>query len=156
MEQGQESGQGIGAEVRRPPPPTPSLKCRPGRNCKPNPSSLAFSRGIVGASCFYNQHVCLRGHGAFPAVSLGACAWEESREALTENPPCISHTHTHTHACVHIHTHITDTILFPFRRFEDYVDQRYKEHLKNQGKVDSVSMSAKTILLIPDTPSKAL
>lgn len=23
-------------------------------------------------------------------------------------------------------------------RYEDYVDQKYKEHLKNQGKVDSV------------------
>lgn len=25
-----------------------------------------------------------------------------------------------------------------FGRYEDYVDQKYKEHLKNQGKVDSV------------------
>lgn len=24
------------------------------------------------------------------------------------------------------------------RRYEDYVDHKYKEHLKNQGKVDSV------------------
>lgn len=26
-------------------------------------------------------------------------------------------------------------------RYEDYVDQKYKEHLKNQGKVDSVCTS---------------
>uniref|UniRef100_A0AAY4EJK5 Intraflagellar transport 172 n=1 Tax=Denticeps clupeoides TaxID=299321 RepID=A0AAY4EJK5_9TELE len=31
------------------------------------------------------------------------------------------------------------------RRLEDYVDQRYKEHLKNQGKVDSVSTNFKIL-----------
>lgn len=33
-------------------------------------------------------------------------------------------------------------------RFEDYVDQRYKEHLKNQGKADSVSSYNLTIIRI--------
>lgn len=28
-----------------------------------------------------------------------------------------------------------------FDRYEDYVDQKYKEHLKNQGRVESVSTS---------------
>lgn len=30
------------------------------------------------------------------------------------------------------------------RRYEAYVDQKYKEHLKNQGKVDSVGTVSKT------------
>lgn len=37
-----------------------------------------------------------------------------------------------------------------FGRYEDYVDQKYKEHLKNQGKVDSVRTITQRHTLLPD------
>lgn len=83
--------------------------------------------------------------------------WNKAKRVAKELKPR-SHTHTHTDSLLfcrcstelcccsvlytpNIRAVFSLVLLRPLvlPRYEEYVDQKYKDHLKNQGKVDSVS-----------------